>query len=176
MNETKPPDEREYIEALLLDALDGNLSRSGERELNRYLKSDPELAEELASMQSVEILFTDIEMVEPPVNFVQNTMDQIPNPAVSRWIVGFGFALTVLLALTPLAAIAYFFSNLPAQETILQLTETVLNALAQAVLSVSEFAAGQPMVYIVPIVMVGSILLWTTLYRRMVGAILPARG
>ncbi len=176
MNEMKPPDDREYIEALMIDALDGNLSKSGERELNRYLATNPDLASELASMQEVNTLFSDVEMVEPPADFVVNTMDMLPRPSRSRWVVGIGFALALFITLAPLALMTYLFSSLPAQASVLQLTESILNGLAQLVLSFSELASSQPANYLIPLVMVGSILLWAAVYRRTVGAILPARS
>ena len=176
MNEMKPPDDREYIEALMMDALDGNLSKSGERELNTYLAGNPDMANELAGMQEVNALFADVEMVEPSADFVANTMDMLPRPSTSRWVVGVGFALALFVALAPLAGLTYLFSNLPAQATVLQLTESILNGLAQLVLSFSELASSQPISYLIPIAMVGSILLWAAVYRRTVGAILPARS
>ncbi len=176
MNETKPPDEREYVEALMMDALDGNLSKSGERELNKFLAADPQLQIEMADMQGINDLFSDVQMIEPPADFVQNTMAQLPRPTMNRWLVGFGVASLILAALAPLTILIYLFSTMPAQEAVLLITETVLDGLAQLVLSLTELAANQPLTLAIPVFMVGSIFLWAALYRRMVGSLRPVRG
>lgn len=175
MNETKPQDEREYIEALMMDALDGNLSKAGERELNKYLAADPALASELESLQGVDLLFSTIEMAEPPAQFVENTMANLPRPTFNRWLVGISTALVMVLALTPVVLGVYLFNNVPAQETTLQLTRSFLEGMAQLVVSLIQIIADQPLSLIVPGVMVGSIFLWVSLYRRMVGSLVPAR-
>lgn len=176
IKETKPPSEREYIEALMMDALDGNLSKSGERELNSFLTADPQLEKELAELKGVNHLFSDVQMVEPPADFVQNTMQMLPRPGMNRWVMGFGVSLLILSALAPLTILIYLFSTMPAQEAILLITETVLDGLAQLVLSLTELAANQPLMLAIPVIMVGSIFLWAALYRRMVGALKPVRS
>ena len=168
--------DQEYIEALMMDALDGSLSKSGERELNKYLEQNPALAEELRGMMAVETLFADATLVEPPQQFVEQTMAQLPNLTMRKWATGLVGAFVILLSILPIAIITFLFSNMPAQEEILALTESILSGLAQLVMSVFGFVQNQPIALAIPAVMIGSIFLWTFTYRRMVGNLIPARG
>ncbi|MEM8863784.1 MAG: hypothetical protein AAGD96_36200 [Chloroflexota bacterium] len=175
-DETNTHEDQEYLEALMLDALDGNLSKSGERELNKYLENNPALAEELKGMMAVETLFADVGLVEPPKEFVAETIAQLPNLSVRKWATGFVGALVIILGILPIALITFLFSNMPAQEAILALTESVISSLAQVVLSLFGFVQNQPIALGIPAIMIGSIFLWTITYRRMVGNLIPARG
>lgn len=168
--------DQEYIEALMMDALDGSLSKSGERELNKYLEQNPTLAEELQGMMAVESLFANAALVEPPQQFVEQTMAQLPNLTVRKWATGLVGVSVILLSILPIGIITFLFSNMPAQEEILALTESVLSGLAQLIMSAIGFAQTQPIALAVPAAMLGSIFLWAFTYRRMVGNLIPARG
>ena len=180
MNENKPQDEQEYIEALMMDALDGNLSKSGERELNRFLAEDPKLADMLDSLQNIDRLFSDIEMVEPPAQFVENTMANLPRPTFNRWLMGISAALVMMLALAPVILGVYLVNNISAQEAVFQLTQSFLDGMTQVVYDLTQTVAAQPLSVsvsvIVSAVMIGSIFLWILLYRRMVGSLVRTRS
>jgi len=170
-NQTK----QEYIEALMMDAVDGTLSKTGKRELDSFLAADPRLAEELMAMQAVESFFAQPQvLIEPPADFVQNTMAQLPNLTVRKWATGLIGALAIVLGLFPLALITFLFSNMPAQTAILDMTEVLLSGITQLILGIVDYTAEQPLTWVIPTMMLGSILLWFTLYRRMVGSFTPA--
>lgn len=173
LNNTDSQNEQEYIEALMMDAIDGTLSKTGKRELEVYLAKHQHLAEELSAMQAVDSLFSEPEMIEPPADFVQNTMNQLPNLTVRRWSTGLVGAFAIVLALTPLALITFLFSNMPAQTAVLGMTEAILSGLAQLVTGLVDYAAEQPIALGIPVVMFSSIFLWYVLYRRMVGSLTP---
>lgn len=175
-NNTDNLNDQEYIEALMMDAIDGTLSRSGKRELDNYLSSNPSMAEELAAMQAVDSLFAEPQMIEPPTAFVENTMAHLPNLTVRKWTTGLLGALVIILGLAPLALITFLFSNMPAQTVILELTEAIISGAAQLVAGLIDYASNQPVTLAVPAVMFSSIFLWYALYRRMVGSLTPVRG
>ena len=176
LNDTDNLNEQEYIEALMMDAIDGTLSRSGQRELNRFLASDPSLAEELTAMQAVDSLFAEPQLLEPPAAFVENTMAHLPNLTVRKWTTGLLSALLIMLGLAPLALIIFLFSNLSAQTVILELTEAILSGVAQLLTGLIGSVTNQPATLAVPVIMFSSMFLWYALYRRMVGSLVPARS
>ena len=176
LHDTDNLNDQEYIEALMMDAIDGTLSRSGKRELNSYLESNPSMAEELAAMQAVDSLFAEPQMIEPPTAFVENTMAHLPNLTVRKWTTGLLGALLILLGLAPIALITLLFSNMPAQTAVLEMTEAILSGAAQLVSGLIGYVTNQPVALAVPAIMFSSIFLWYALYRRMVGSLVPARG
>lgn len=176
LNNTDNLNEQEYIEALMMDAIDGTLSKSGRRELNSYLDANPSMAEELAAMQAVDSLFAAPQMIEPPAAFVENTMAHIPNLAVRQWTKGLLGALFIVIGLLPLAGLTFLLSNMPGQTTVLELTEAILSGAAQLLTGLIEYSTNQPITLAVPVVMFSSIFLWYALYRRMVGSLVPVRG
>jgi anti-sigma factor RsiW len=176
LNYTDNHNEQEYIEALMMDAIDGTLSKTGKRELDNYLKANPNMALELSSMQAIDSIFASPQMIGPPAEFVQNTMAHLPSLTMHRWATGLLGALFIVLGLLPLTLITFLFSNMPAQTAVLEMAEAILSGVAQLVTGLIGYAADQPITLGIPVVMFSSIFLWYALYKRMVGRLVPVRG
>ena len=160
--------------ALMMDALDGELSTGQERELRRYLQTYPALEAEWRSMQVVDSWLTDAPVVEPTADFTEQTMLRLPNLYLRRWAVAISFALVLILGMVPILGMAVAmtaFSNndlASSLQYLSQFTAIVADALVQVLASWGSVMAQNPAAIGMLLLMTGAITLWSGVYNQMV--------
>ena len=93
--------------ALMMEALDGELSEAGVTELEFHLRARPRLAREWEAMRAVDALFRRSPVLQPAVDFRQKTLARLPAPR-QRLYLGIVVYLMVLASgLIPLAALGW---------------------------------------------------------------------
>ncbi len=98
--------DQEEIYALMMEALDGELSQTGVAELEFHLRARPRLAREWEAMRAVDALFRSAPMLQPPVNFRQQTLARLPAPRQRLYLGIIVYFMVLASGLIPLAALA----------------------------------------------------------------------
>lgn len=157
--------ELDTVYALMLDAIEGQLSDAQEEELASYLLKYPDLATELDSMKGHTPFaerFT-CELATPSTAFVEETVAYLPNLRLRRYIMGSFAGLLIIVSILPFAGLFLLVANAS-----MALIEAFLSGLAQIIYNAGYSVITQPITLAIVAFMLGSILLWSTMYRRMV--------
>ncbi len=167
----------ERIFELMMTALDEELDAVGYEELGAELALRPELAEEWAMMQQIDLLFHETPMVMPETDFAQRTLARLPNRSARLWGLSISLGIAFLVGLLPLAGI-YLLGGVDltlfqpellgvAGRSIFAVADTLgiaLRGIWQLLNALGEFAVGQPLAWGGLLVMAGMILLWGGVY------------
>ena len=172
-------EEMDEVYALMMDALDGELSPEKRAELEAHLQANPSLQREWSSWQAVDELFRTTPAVTPvAIDFTEQTLARLPNPSQRFWVLGGLYALLFSVGLVPLVVAAWLAGNLTpiaAPPVIFRsftvflielwgLSQVVLRGLA---IGVAEFIQQQPLILAGAFVLVGVVILWNNVYRQL---------
>ena len=171
--------EMDEVYALMMTALDGELSAAEEAELAALLLTNPELQREWESWQAVDELFRATPAVAPvTVDFTAQTLARLPNPSQRVWLLGGLYSLLFFLGILPLLAATWLAGNLMPLNNppviwrsittffveTFRLIQIVLRGLA---IGAAEFIQQQPLILVMALVLLGVVFLWNTVYRQL---------
>ena len=171
--------EQEELYALMMEALDGELSETGLAELESHLRARPRLAREWEAMRAVDALFRSSPVLQPAVNFRQQTLARLPGSR-QRLYAGVIIYLMILVSgLIPLAAAVWVAVQLLPALTQPALLRSLWQGgiefvgLVQLMVSaffggVGEFVREQPDIFAWGFLLVAIIALWVVVYSRLV--------
>ncbi len=169
MREPNENHDLDQVYALMMDALDGQLPAGDWTRLEAALRAHPDLAVEWEAMQAVDTLFRRAPAARPAADFAERTMARLPNWRVRRWAMGAVFVAMGAAGLLPLAFVGWFFG---AQLTTIatatwQISGALLGALGQLLVHFGGFLTRYPAAMGTLLVMIGSISLWSGVYRQL---------
>ncbi|HZD10533.1 MAG TPA: hypothetical protein VE553_04255 [Candidatus Binatia bacterium] len=171
--------DQEELYALMMEALDGELSDADMVELEIHLRARPRLAREWEAMRAVDALFRSSPVLQPAVNLRQQTLARLPGSR-QRLYAGVIIYLVLLASgLIPLGAIAWIavqlFPILSQPAFVRSLWQGgveffgLLQVMFLALLNgAGEFVRQQPLALAWLIVIFGVIALWGSVYNRLV--------
>jgi len=173
--------EHEEILMLMMDALDDELEENGQLELNVHLEECPTCSQEWQALQAIHQLFLDTPAISPVADFTERTLGLLPIPANRLWMGSIVYGMLLISGLLPVFVILWLTSQfgpalnqpafvdgiLRAGGQVVQLTNTVMDALGQGLLNAGELAGQQPAIIGILLVMVGAILLWGGVYNQL---------
>jgi hypothetical protein len=174
--------QEEKMIALMMDALDGELSRAGQLELETLLLDEPELAREWAMMQAIDVLFKETPMLQPAPSFAQRTLARLPNHRARMLALAGVFVFMLMTGFLPVVGVAWFSGNYgsalsepavlsgvsQAFAAILNVIEVVLQGSWQLLMAIGQQAIQNRLVWGWVAVMVGVVLLWGGVYGQLV--------
>lgn len=178
-NTTSPTYTADEIMAFMMDALDGVLSEQDERILTAQLIHYPELAQEWQAMQAIDELFTTAPMAAPPARFAAQTMARLPNLTMRRTVSAAVFTLFFIGGLLPFLFVVglgvLLLGDGTAVSTLFnivgnfgQFSAVLLGAIGQLIVGMGNSLGQYPAVMGTIMVMIGSIFLWSGVYRQLV--------
>lgn len=155
------------VYALMMDALDGALSEYGYRQLEVGLQLHPALREEWLAWQAVDSLLWQTPMMipAPSVNFTARTLARLPNLRFRRWLTGAVYSVLLMSGILPVIIVALLSIG---WGNVYRLAAVVLDAVGQLLISLGNQAGQQPAIIGTILVMIGSITLWSGVYRQLV--------
>lgn len=171
--------DQEQLYALMMEALDGELSEAEVVHLESHLRARPRLAREWEAMRAVDALFRSSPVLQPAVNFRQQTVARLPHSR-QRLYAGVILYLMVLASgLIPLAAIGWIAIQFipvlgqPAFWRSLWQGAVQFAGLLQIMVAALFNGAGellreQPVVLAWFVVLLGIVALWAAVYSRLV--------
>ena len=179
--------EEEAAFALMMDALDGEISASGWDALQVHLRAHPGLAREWQSWQAVDQLLRATPALAPAVDFTERTLARLPNLAQRRRVLGVLYSLLLVLGVLPVLGLAWVsFLLLPlltatgplgSAVTYLSSLLTVAQIVVEAAVSSTvEFVAQYPYVLGWLFVMAGLVFLWNGVYQQLTLQVRSARA
>lgn len=165
--------EHENYYALMMDALDGELTAEQSFELESHLRACPLCRQEWEAVLAIDTLFRQTPALSPAADFTQRTVARLPNRRLRLWALGMVYSALWLLGVFPLlvvgATVLVFaggswaaFSQ--AARRGLSVVVTVLEALGNGL---GQLAGQYPAVWGVLLVMVGLLLLWNGVYHQL---------
>ncbi len=171
--------ETEDVYTLMMEALDGELSEDGWSELESHLRARPGLAREWRALQTIDTLFRSAPLLQPADGFAQRTVARLPSSRQRLWMGLVVYAALLLTGLAPLGAIvwmaiqflpalvepALFRSLLQAGTQLLELAGVTLSALLRGA---GQLVGQQPALVGWLVVMIGVVVLWGSVYHRLV--------
>ena len=171
--------EHEEVYALMMDALDGELSATGLVELESHLRARPELAREWEALQAVEQLLRETPPVPVPAGFAQRTVRALPMTPRHLWLGAAVYVLFLAAGVIPLLGVAWLAIQLspalgePAlwsgfwQGALAQLNAlgVILSAAAGGM---AQWCLQHPAAVGLPMLMVAIVLLWGGVVNRLV--------
>ncbi len=190
-NNTRPRNEVERepdpVYALMMDALDGELTASRQAELAAHLRARPDLAREWQAWQAVDHLFRSTPALAPAADFTQRTLALLPDPRQRLWVLAGLYASLLIIGLVPiifLIWIAVAIAPLVAQPAILRslgqflgqalrLTQVVVEAI---LVGAGQFIGERPVVLVWFVAMGGAVALWGGVYRQLTSPLLQRNG
>lgn len=166
------------IYALMMDALDGELSTEERSELEDYLEARPSYKAEWQAMQAVDRLLHQSPAMAPSSHFAQMTLEHLPNRQVRIWVISLVYVSLLVSGVLPLLLGIVVFSQLgdaivePAFiQTVGQMVAEayqVATAVSRAVISAAgQLIVEQPVVLGWLLVLGGVASLWGGLYRQL---------
>lgn len=172
-------DERIY--AMMMEALDGELTAAGWLELEADLRARPDLAREWRLLQSIDALLRETPALAPAADFVQRTLVRLPDSRQRVWALAVAYLLLLVGGLLPLGAIIWFvtaFGHALVQpglwrglahtlSAIVNVAQTVLSGLWQVLAALGRQASEQPGVWGWLFVMLGLVMLWRGVYQQL---------
>lgn len=172
------------VYALMMDALDGELSVDQERELTTHLQANPDLQAEWHAMEAVDTLFRETPSILPPKHFTQRTLDRLPNVAYRRMITTVLFGGLMLAGVLPLFIAALLYGNFGAGilsasnmlgytrffQQLWEVSGIMINVFTQLVEGMGTYLSQQPYVLGYLMIMIGFISLWSGVYKQMIRA------
>lgn len=167
------------IYALMMDALDGELSASEQSELDAHLEARPTYMAEWQAMQAVHNLLERSAMVVPAADFAQRTLVRLPNRQVRVWVISAVYISLLISGILPLLLGIWVFSQLgdvivePAfLQTLGQMFAEgyqVATAVSKAMISaIGQIIIEQPVLLGWLLVLGGIASLWGGVYRQLV--------
>jgi anti-sigma factor RsiW len=170
--------EEEVVYALMMDALDGELSASRWDELQAHLRTHPHLAQEWQAWQAVDQLLHATPALAPAADFTERTLARLPNLAQRRAVLGTLYTMLLILGALPVIGLAWIsFLLLPLltatgplggvvtfAASLLTVAQVVVKA---AVGSTIDFVAQYPYVLGWLFVMAGLVFLWNGVYQQL---------
>lgn len=170
--------ETDEIYALMMEALDGELSEAGRLELEMGLQAHPTLWREWRALQAVDTLFKTTPALSPAAGFTQRTLARLPHSRQRLWFLGLVYVLLLLAGLVPAGIMVWVIvrvgpvlarpelirSLLEAGSNLLRLVEIVLSALVN---SLGNLVGQQPAILGWLLVMAGMVFIWNGVYRQM---------
>ena len=165
-------DELEPIYALMMEALDGELTADDEQKLAIALAQHPALAQEWQAMQAVEALLCHAPLVvpAPSMALASRTVARLPNVQVRRWTFAAVYTALLVSGVLPVlgmvALVAFSAVSLP---EIWQLLTVLGQAGQQILLALGNEMGQNPTMVGTFLVMIGCISLWSGVYRQVVG-------
>jgi len=171
--------DQQDVYALMMEALDGELSESGWAELESHLRARPRLAHEWEAMRAVDALFRSSPVLYPAVDLSRRTVAQLPDPRQRLYAGIIIYIMLLASGLIPLGAIAWIavqvFPALTQPAFVRGLWQAgvefagMLQLMIAAMLNgAGEFVREQPIVLAWFMVIVGIIILWAGVYNRLV--------
>lgn len=159
------PREEDNVYALMLDALDGELTAAQEEELASYFQKYPDLATEFELMgeNTFDFATVQVSLASPSALFVEETIAYLPNLRLRRYVMASLAILLMVATVLPVAGLLLLLANAS-----LELVEVFVSGLAQLVYEAGYSVLTQPVFIAIIGFMLGSILLWSTMYRRLV--------
>lgn len=165
--------------ALMMEALDGELSEDGLAELEFHLQARPDLAREWYAIRHVDALMRSAPVLYPAADFTQRTLARLPNARQRLWISLVIYLMILASGLIPLGAIAWlaiqllpaliepaFFRSL--WQGVLGFGHMVTVVLSALLNGASQFVNQQPTILAWLVVLVGIVALWAGVYSRLV--------
>jgi anti-sigma factor RsiW len=171
--------DQEELYALMMEALDGELSDSGLADLEFHLRARPRLAREWEAMRAVDALFRSSPVLQPAVSLRRQTLARLPAPRQRLYAGVLIYLLILASGLIPLAAVAWLAIQLaPALlqpafwgslwRAGLQFLGLVQITIAAFFNGASELLRDQPSFLAWFVVLVGIVLLWIGVYNKLV--------
>ncbi len=171
--------EHERYYALMMEALDGELSVDNRVLLDLHLTDCAACRREWHALVAIDRLLHQAPMLSPAAGFTQRTLAKLPNRRYRVWLLGLMYTALLLSGLLPLLAGAWLVQQaIPAVlnldllgliwqplVSLGQLLATVLNAL---LLGLGQALVEQSAVTGLLLIMIGTIFLWSGLYRQLV--------
>ena len=169
------------IYALMMDALDGEISAEDQAELDAHLEARPSYLAEYQAMQTIDTLFRQTPALTPAADFTQRTMERLPNRAVRIWLISAIYMSLLVSGILPILLGLWVFNQLgdvlagPAivQVALQILTEgyQIATAVTRAIMSAAgELIVQQPMILGWLLVLGGIASLWGGLYRQLLSS------
>ena len=166
------------IYALMMDALDGELSLSEQSELDAHLEDRPSYMAEWQAMQAIDTLLRQSPKMVPAADFAQRTLERLPSRQVRVWVISAVYISLLITGILPLLLIVWVFSQLgdvlvePAfMQTVIQMLSEgyqVAAAISKAMLSaIGELVIQQPVLLGWLLVLGGIVSLWGGVYRQL---------
>ena len=173
--------EHEEILTLMMGALDDELEESGQLEMNAHLEECTNCSQEWEALQAIHQLFLDTPAISPAADFTERTLSLLPIPAHRLWVGSVVYGMLLIGGLLPVLVVLWLTTQfgpalnqpafvdgiLLAGGEVVQMTNTVLDAVGQALLNAGELAGQQPAVIGMLLVMLGAILLWGGGYNQL---------
>lgn len=167
--------------AFMMDALDGTLSANDQHVLTTQLRHYPELAQEWEAMQLVDNLLLAAPMMAPPRHFATQTMACLPNLTMRRTVSAALFTVLFIGGLLPFLFVAGLgvmllgggtavFGLLDVLGNFGQFSALLLGAFGKLLLGMGNYMGEYPAVMGTFMVMLGSIFLWSGVYRQLVAS------
>lgn len=170
--------EHDYAYALMMDALDGELTENNKLTLETHLHTCPDCLREWHALVAIETLLRTTPALSPAVGFTQRTLARLPNRRYRIWAISGIYVLLLLCGLLPMVLGAWTMARLipvlnqPALvegamqsiNTVLQLIGTVLTALFSGL---GDIVMQQPAMLGWLLVIVGVISLWSGVLREL---------
>jgi anti-sigma factor RsiW len=167
--------EHESAYALMMDALDGDLSTQGA--LNAHLQQCVPCAREWHTLQAVDQLLRHAPIITPATDFAQRTIARLPNQRHRLWSLSALYVFLLIGGIIPLILIGFLairFAPLVMEPsmarvlweplvTIWGLAATVSNAL---LIAATGFIRQQPALWGIVLIMAGTIALSGEAYQR----------
>lgn len=166
------------IYALMMDALDGDISVADQAELDAHLEARPSYMVEWQAMKAVDSLLQQSPTAMPSANFSQRTMARLPNRQVRVWVISAVYMSLLISGALPLLLGVWIFSQLGdvlVQPAFVQISLQVLSEWYQVAVTVTkamitaggQFVVQQPIVLGWFLVLGGIASLWGGLYRQL---------
>lgn len=173
--------EHEEIFILMMEALDDEIEESGQLEMETHLRSCPSCSQEWEAIQGIHQLFLDTPALSPAAGFAERTLSLLPNQAYRLWMGSVVYGLLLVSGLLPVLVIiwlttqfgpaldqpAFIDGVLRAGGQVAQLSNAVLDAFRQGLVSGGDLIGQQPAIIGLLLVMVGAILLWGGVYSQL---------
>lgn len=173
--------EHEEIYMLMMEALDGDLSDSENREMVEHLATCHSCAREWQAVQTIHQLFLQTPALSPAADFTQRTLAILPNTSYRIWLIGAIYGFLLISGVLPLVVIGWLATTfapaltepafgrglVQAGSQLLSLVSAVLNAFWQGVGGLVQILTQQPAVLGWFFVMVGVVFLWGGVYRQL---------
>jgi anti-sigma factor RsiW len=167
------------VYALMMEALDGELSEDGLAELEFHLRARPDLAREWHAIRHVDALMRSAPVLYPAADFTQRTLARLPNARQRLWISLVVYLMIMASGLIPLAAIAWlaiqlvpalgepaFFRSL--WQGVLEFGHMASVVLSALLTGAGQFVSEQPAILAWFVVLIGIVALWAGVYSRLV--------
>jgi anti-sigma factor RsiW len=171
----------ETVYALMMEALDGELTDSGLTELEAHLRVRPDLSREWQAMQAIDRLFRSTPALSPAADFTQRTLARLPNRRVRLWFVAAVYLLLLLVGLIPVVLLGWLavqFAPALFEPAIVrtlvqagsQLVSVIGAVLLALALGAGNYIRQQPLILVSLLVMLGAVAMWSGIYRQLVSA------